>query len=838
MTDKNTILEPLGYVTRPNKLGQYPDGAGLVAYGALVTGAGNLESAPAAVPLWTIDAGSPVLAAEVILTEGYTLVLIKIAAGWRYCWVDGSGTASALATPVNAYAPSGVDFEIDNRVDWTIARNRVWITSTTGPMVFDYLSPTTDAERAPRIAGMLSPTLTESVIYGASSFAIKTGQHAHAIALVSRHFPDCYEATGAPSASVQINAITGDANISITVSQRAGHPQILAGDTISIYRTIQSAAPKNPGPAPANYDQGVSTGGDYYLSSVFEVPTPAGPGPWTWTETTGDQQLGEALYTNDGAQGGSSAKRPPPLARVIESYRSYTFYADITEPAVRVARAPAAFGELTDEYSRTWGIGTRKQSTAVLNGTVNVTGLTTTEIKGVVPGQLLIQPDGSTRTIATVATTSLTLTSVANTSGTSALNIVDVVEINGTIYRMDNADFLAAISNSNADDLARNNPDTPGIKSVPATGFAFRQDYEAAGDLTIRATNGANYLPPLPAITATVETVSRPRRANSIMWGENGQPEAITQANIVPTTTIYSAIATSVCMIFFASDGIHRLSGTGGSSSGGFDFSIDHIDPSTILRGPKAACRWNDSVFALANNGAVVIDAGGAVREISTSAIGNLNGGVKYSQSNKSRVVADDATGDIYFFVDSATDAWVYSTRWNKWTKSAVNGATILAAASTLSAGVYFGTPSGNSLVVSKVTPGTYQKLICRFQPSFAGDVADNKIFEEVEWYFHGSAFGQPITIICNELTGITRNLKKIDSSSAPTFIQAGIPTLEQSDASEFSLAQCAMEVPKDAPRVSNSLSVGFVAPAGSVKYTFFGCTISVLPLRTVRRSR
>lgn len=776
MLQKNATLEPLGLVLKPNKLAQYPDGAELVAVGSVHTGAGSCESAPAFEAAWTLDCGAPVLRAEIVPTSGYTLVLVKIAAGWRYSWIDGSGTASALETPANAYT-ANVDFEIDDRINWTLARDRVWVTSTTGVMVFDYLSPTSAAERAPRLAGMFTPAISAAIVTGADTGALAKDEQAHIVAIVVRHFPDCYEAVGSPSAAVQVYSTAANSNIQLTALQRPGHPQIIAGDTIEAYRTIKSKRPIDDG-TPADYDQGTSTQPDYYLSSTYDVPNPV-PGTMTWTEATGDQNLGVALYTNSGVQGGSAEKRPPPICRAIANYRDYVFYFDVTEPAVRIARAAAGMGDLTDTYSQTWGVGTR-------------------------PGPAY-----------------------------------DSVEINGVGFTLKTADELASTVIINVDDLNRVNPDTPGNHTTPATGFGFRFDYAGAGDFTVRASHGANYQPPLPTLAQTPESVTRPRRKNAMAWTEKGQPEAVTQYGIASNGTIYAAVSTSLAMVQFTSEGIYLLTGSGGSSSAGFDWANSHVDSQTMLRGPKACCRLGDIVYAATNNGFVGIDSSGIVKEISTSALGLVGVTKQFSSTDKTVLIADEQTGDVYCCFDGSNYPYVYSTRWNKWSQVLVAPNAIACAANVLGVGMVFGYVSGNALSAYKKSAVNYQEQIVRMQPNFCTDQTSLKNFAEVEFYFNGSAFNQPITVLFNKMQGLTRTLREHEGSSVPSFIQAGIDPAQQGDTAEFSLAQTAVEVPRNAPSVSNSLSFGFVTPAGTVKYTFYGAAIlAYLYEKTVRRSR
>jgi hypothetical protein len=830
---KAAILEPLGLVTRPNQVGQYPDGACLVAHGVLANAPGSVESAPAFEVATTITAPDPVLKAEVIRTTGYTLVLVLTTAGWRYSWIDGAGTASSLEQPANAF-DADVDFEIDGRVDWMITRDRVFVTSTSGVMVFDYLSPTTADERSPRLAGLFAPAFYVSYDTADGSSAIKEDNHAHVVATLTRHFPDCYEVTSPPSAAVQIRADGSGVNIQYHALQRSGDPTFLEGDTVEMFRTQQCASPKNPGPTPDDYDPGVSTGADYYLSSSYEVPA---SGPYEWSEATGDQNLGESLYTNSGAIGASSQKRPPPIARCMATYRNYSFYFDVTEPVARICRAGAGVGELTDEYSRRWGIGTRTLTATRSSGSATLSAISAADIVGLVVGQEIVFDDYSRRTITAVGSTTLTLDGNAPSSGTGVLTANDVLDISGTTWSLESANAFAYIYGASFDDLSRVNPDTPGTKTTPATGFAPRYEYAGRGDMTLRATNGANYLPPLPEITATPEDVERPRRKNGMGWTENGQPEALTQYGIVGMGTVYASVATSVCMVMFSSQGIHRLAGTGGSSSAGFDWSQDHIDSSVSLSGPKAVCRLADDVYALCNVGAVLVSAGGQVQELSTSALGAI-GGAPWSSTSNARVIAEEGSGDVYFIPDPTNGtAYVYSTRWNKWTTVTI-AADILCASSSLENGLAFGRASGNTLQVLRKSATAYQESLVRFQPMFAGDPLNSKRWQEAEWIFGGAASGASVTLIVNEMTGITRTLTMPNGATTPTYVRAGIPSGVQSTPSSFALAMVSQEIPRNAPAVSYSISLGYSAPAGSTKLVFCGLGVSAVPIASIRRRR
>jgi hypothetical protein len=258
-----------------------------------------------------------------------------------------------------------------------------------------------------------------------------------------------------------------------------------------------------------------------------------------------------------------------------------------------------------------------------------------------------------------------------------------------------------------------------------------------------------------------------------------------------------------------------------------------------MLRGPKACCRLGDIVYAATNNGIVGIDGGGAVKEISTSSMGLVGVSKQFSQDDRTVLIADEQTGDIYCCFDSSNYPYVYSTRWNKWSQVRVAPDHIACAANVLGVGMVFGYAAANTLTAYRKSLTNYQEQIVRFQPNFCGDQTTLKRYDELEFYFNGSAFGQPITLLVNKMQGLTRTLREHEGAVTPSFIQAGIDAGVQGDTAEFSLAQTAIEVPRNAPAVSNSLSFGFVTPAGAIKYTFYGAAIlAYVHEKSVRRSR
>lgn len=124
---------------------------------------------------------------------------------------------------------------------------------------------------------------------------------------------------------------------------------IEAGDVIEWYRTRDSGAPTVP-PASSHYlvceytitATDVSNGYFYNTTKTFD--------------TTPDDELGAALYTNPERDGIAKAKEIPPIARTIAPFARCTWYGDTTSRE-RVVGALTAVGHVLD-FEGTVTIGT------------------------------------------------------------------------------------------------------------------------------------------------------------------------------------------------------------------------------------------------------------------------------------------------------------------------------------------------------------------------------------------------------------------------------------------------------------------------------------------------
>jgi hypothetical protein len=185
--------------------------------------------------------------------------------------------------------------------------------------------------------------------------------------------------------------------------------------------------------------------------------------------------------------------------------------------------------------------------------------------------------------------------------------------------------------------------------------------------ITVRATNGANYSPVLPEISSTVATYSQTPRKNFLVWSNDNQPEHVPTSNstFVGSGEIVSMVGARDALWIFCTDGLYRLSGTGGQ------WDLHPVDPTCIISGPQCAGVLNDTVYAYTNKGLVAItDAG--VEHISQGILNDLLPGPSYVETAKLQLCVDENNDEVYLLIQSATlgsasTLYCYSQVYKRW---------------------------------------------------------------------------------------------------------------------------------------------------------------------------
>lgn len=639
------IVKPLGIITQPNKLGSIPVGALSKADQAWMRDPGTIEAAGTWVDFSPTGFGSQL---GWLVQPSSTHVLWVFgtpASAYGYAWYDAAAGGSSLFS--GAFQNSGfVSYEPSSAGRWSaiVFRARTLFLGNYGVLAWDYAVPANSTQAKPRTAGMIPAVwVGQLVVASATAGAMSADTCCHLVCVMRRKFADGYEIVSAPTAAIFITSVGAARDIPLQITVYSNHVAI--GDIIEVYRTKSQ---------PYAIGAPVNTGDDYFLSKTVTISAIAST--YSFTDTAPDSGLGESLYTNLSASGKAASAYPPPTARCAAVFRGYAFYGNRVDPAQYKFR-PAAFWGLmgrgatgASAYVRKNGIGTRTVAGSIVTGNATITGVSAADIVGIVVGQQYTGGFGyfpASTKVSAVGATTITMNLGATATGAfTDIDIEDTIEHElGVASAGSFSRYLSTggYGSGFAQQLSRVFPDVskigtpPSVDTVPADYVVVTAltNFGSALSLSIRATNGAGYVPALPRIelAETTMTFTATTVLNGLSWSEENQPENCPAPNsaFVGKGEIYAFASTRDALWIFASDGLWRLSGTGGSVGAGFDWRIDPVDSTLSLSGPQALCVLRDTVYAYTNRGLVSVDSSGQVVTLSAGRLDDLLPGPTWS---------------------------------------------------------------------------------------------------------------------------------------------------------------------------------------------------------------
>lgn len=698
------VVKPQGIITEPNKVGQFPMGAFANATNLAIRSFGSVEQ----VEQWSVAgnlSGTPFGAGYALANRSITAFIVEIGSSqnWTIKWFWFNENTGLTTT---GFAVIGSPFNSSisryGRTGMVLLRNRLIICGSADAFAFDFIGDD-DGEfvsiEGPRLCGLFQPGITtrgSQTTAEADGGVLGPNKHITACATMRVIFADGYELVSLPS------MLWDFANLSTTLTQVPAFysidTDVLYGTAnrkfkIDLYRTREQSVGYD---AINNKYLPISNGSSFYLAKTVDR-TGSATGI---TDTTLASALGEALITNLASGGAAALPCPPVPSKTAAEFRGHAFYANRLDPAEVTLLNPYFWGVIPQTAPvqlATYGIGFRVFTAgAATNASPTVTGLVNTT--GVVAGQNLIYR--RTDTGATVMTgqvlskTGTTITSTVNSSYTGSVTATseDVIEFSGTRIGAGASASAFAIGLDafffNVDCTAvALEPQTsiPGVGIYP--GFAptggLRIRSRGYNPITLRATNGDNYSPTLPAISAPVLTIDPTPQLNGYAWSENNEPENCPPANyaFAGAGEIYKTIATRDCLWFFCSDGLYRLSGNGGDVANGYDWVLDPVDPKLVLHNQNCAVVHREFVYAYTNRGLVSIDSEGTVRELSDGRINPTSRDTSGKLPNRSWtveidnvvndqavwMVADTVNDEIWlrigFFDNNPKQIWIYNTK-------------------------------------------------------------------------------------------------------------------------------------------------------------------------------
>jgi hypothetical protein len=839
---REIILQPAGIITQPNKLGVYPPGALSRADYAYIRNPGMLEAANAWVTRSASLGGSIVLF-YVIPVGQNVIVLYLSAAVWRYQWIDlSTGTAQGDAALQDLLGQSCYVSPL-GRLSSTHVRSRTIVNMLRGTLTWDYESPSGSPQTKPRTTGILAPgvalALITSALGGVGALAANTACH---ITLVQRRtYADGYQLVSAPATAQFVgNNTAGFENIQWQAQFSSANSAV--GDVIEVYRTRAQAF---------SGTTGTNTGSNYFLSSTYTLTSTDITNATTpvLTDTTPDVSLGQALYTNAGEGTAAAAALVPPTCKIIATFKTYTFYINRTEGSGFRFRIPVYWGDLGSGASgtasfRSGGIGARIVTGNTTIGSPTIASVSAADMVGIVVGQTISArllsdiPSGSRVVSITASSITFNANATAGTVGATML-LVDMMEIDGLALDMSGPFNLAQITSGFFSSsyqlilLDRVYPPTGAgvnpVQTIPASDVVVRRGTLSgfsAQPTTVRATNGANYVPSLPKLelNETARTYAEREVLNGVQWSEENQPENCPPLNTTfcGSGEVYAAESTRDALWMFASDGLWRLSGTGGSAGAGFDWRIDPVDSTLSLAGPLASCTLRDTVYAYTNRGLVSIDSSGTVKEISQGRLNDQLPGPPwsaptYSASNALYLVADQTNDEIWMREPIAAGGrvWLYNTLTDAFTNDIPSTSTTHGDYSSYLQTVLICDAAAHALIAPTST--SRNAMDVAYQPVYATNP-----FELRHWHRLDVAAESSVS------NAITASVNSGVALGTRTAVPGG----------DSIHSRTSFSITRNAPAVANNIAVRLQFSAASVQTKLQGVVLNYVDITDQRKSR
>src|SRR3982751_2595397 len=686
MAARQTVLKPLGLVTRPNELGQYPAGALAVADNMLFRAQGQMQVSKTTSGTQTLGNANDVVRKLFPLDSGIIWSASRSAANvWTMGFGASFGTVPTAMSLVGLFSNTGFIAPIR-------MREHFLVNGLTNVIVSDVMAPASAADRAFRMAGMPQAGVSLFSAVTAAAGAVLNNTTVGYCVLFRRDFANGYSVVSTPSLICRyVNTSGATVNVALKVSWSSA-AGIAAGDLIEVYRTdaVQAALSTTD---PGTTCQLVLS---YTISAADIAATFT-----TVTDTQAPGSLGETygreLYTNPGQQGALAANRQPNISKLMSQYKGYAFYANVTERPIWTFQVPGGINDsaldlAAGDYERTYGIGNRTITATTTLGNATVTAVSAAHLQGIKVGQLLHFGSGGSfpsnaftvQSINTGAGT-ITFTGVATAGVVGAtLQLTDQFQIDGGTFPITGlGTMMAALSGLGNYELTCDQTVAAytGIDTLAASGFTCTVEPSRpcfATTITIRATNGANYQPPIPEFTATVKTFTQTPRPNMLQWSHEQQPEHAPPSNtaFVGAGSIIGLASTRDALWIFCTDGLFRLSGGGGQ------LRLDQLDTTLVLSAPQCAAVLRDSVYAYTNRGLVRI-ADDGFDELSDLTIGDRLVGPAYVET-AALIVERDETFDEIHVIDTGVSGgppvqYLYATVYKAWSKLGFPTVTALA---------------------------------------------------------------------------------------------------------------------------------------------------------------
>jgi hypothetical protein len=748
---RQTLLNIQGLITTPNEYGVYPEGAASRISNMLARAAHQWVMARDTTFFIQSGTGGHVIYRIFGVYPGvFVTITVDPATGYVSPWTiyfNNDSTTPFTTEPASLVTSTGL-FNPSGYLTPQVFRSRIYLNSQKGVLVCDTTAPSSAPQRIFRTGGLVQPRFVNVTTVSGSVLPINA--IATYCCVIRRVAADGYTQISPPSPPVRFWAHSGTPTQITWIFQWAFATDFRVGDVAELYRSagiVDTVSTTDTGTSMRLVASKILTALETVNQRVDLTDTQPMSAPLYET-------AGAEIYTSPYQEGSTGANLPPPVCKSMAQWGTYTFYGNITEDPQVVIDVPGGIfddGSGTtvgyDATMRKNGIGRRTVTGTTVIGSPTITGVSAADMVGIVPGQVtftIVTTGFVNATILSVTASTITLNANCTVAGSHIVNFDDMLEINGVAERVDNGlsagrpgawlGGQAAIYGSETFLLQTQDPVV--TKDVSYTIQGNRSGIYPT--LSVRATNGANYSPPLPEISATARSITTTERPNLLRWSKSNQPEAVPTPNeaFIGNGKIIRMLATTDALIILCTDGAYRLSGEAGV------WRSDLVDPSFVPCAPDACCVLNDIVYAYTMRGFCSL-SGNQTSLLSRGVIDAQFPGRQFEEIRRIHLYANTTTEEIIVLfqdavtLDASATVYVYSTLYKQWSQydpsfdlfTAIG--TFFPIASGGLPSVLFGEYGGSGFapVVSNWAPdlGVPLNGELETQPLYAGDPATQK---------------------------------------------------------------------------------------------------------------
>lgn len=686
-------LRPSGLFTDPNPHSSVPEGALRVADDIVIRRQGIAQPRPGFDQLSASFTGTDPY--QAIPYDGDLLVVQNNSGTHKTDWYN-AGTPTAVLDEDSA----DITWDTDH-VSGVEARGNLYV-NTTGYVRKMTAANDAEAEKVgrtpvPFIDGSASVTgsvLEQYAGRGYKAVFVKTDDNGVEVTSASSHTL-VVQNTGATALDPSITVYLPD--------------DIEVGDFLKVYGT-----PAVTGSASAN---GVP-GEEYFLLLEHEITTSNITADLvSFTDSTVDNDLGAALYTNPSQEGILQGNSIPHTAKSLALYKGSVFYGNTVGPH-RVTLVADDSDVL--QTGNATGLGYRVANGDITSGVATITNVAS--VTGMKVGMMVdttgvfFPKDARVSSITGAGPYTITATENALLTNTGQnVNIVDSIRIKSGSednYYPVSSPVTGSIPGWTACMVSINTEASAGSGDGPSTKVRaemltryvvednksvvfpskvrvlIEELARANESFEVWATHGDEYFPEVPEPTVGSGLASTADvRSNGIQWSKTDQPEHVPEGNFALVGSgkheILTMVSTKDALFIFKTDGIWRLTGSGALSG----WRIDPVDKSTFVLNSRSAVELDGQVYAWTNRGVVMVGQYGVPDEnlLSARAIGTDLDAIetelgKYASASPAAfLAANDNTHELMVGApasasDSTTsNVYVYNTKtraWTRWVKT------------------------------------------------------------------------------------------------------------------------------------------------------------------------